>query len=161
MPFRQKYAIYSKNSKVELLTNTTIRDMKDGYKEKKGIIDLRFYDLKDTNKKPIFVRLTPTESYKLYKYCLKFIPLDRGFKKDIIIHKLDDDNGLRFSTIFVEKWVKGDKSGYAVIALRKADNQTTQINVSMSEDDFEFFAVALEEYARKQLMVSGYFKGEE
>lgn len=128
---RAGQTLYAKSSGVEI-SSTTREKEKGDYVSSYGAIRVRFFEM-EKGKKSITLILNPVEACKAsraIKLCLKS---KQAVKEQICFHKFKGEKGEQTTSVEAQKWVKGDKSGYALVVFQK-NGTNVVINVPLDRN---------------------------
>ncbi|WP_457569142.1 hypothetical protein [Desulfurobacterium sp.] len=139
--------IYAKKTGVEIASVTRKR-AKGEFVEKYGAVRMRFFQM-EGDKNSIRVILNPVEAAKLGRVLKKLISSQKAVKVQIFYHQYEKDGNKVSTTLTAEKWVKGDKSGYALI-LHQKNGGEVKINVPMDKDTAYYLGLLMEHLAIEQ-----------
>lgn len=141
------YTVYAKSTGMQIMTSKKETDT-----NKEGRIALRFFTFGNGESKSLRFVLNPVEAFGL---CLTVLEVVKNGGNKSIIHKFEGEEGVTISTLHIEKWVKGDKSGYAM-TLKRGDDA---VNVPMDMTHFLFVGELMKTLSTEQAWSS--YKGEE
>lgn len=134
--------IYSKAAGLEVLGNDI---QKKGYKY--GAITLRFFKLENGSNSVRFI-LTPPEAFKARLLINKVLSISSG--KLSITHRFEKEGQEFISSLLFEKWVREEKSGFAVNIKR----DDISINVPMTDTDFMYLGELFRYLSTQQAWVN-------
>jgi hypothetical protein len=125
---KQQFVIYSKSTGVEI---GPAEKRSDG-RAAEGRVVVRFFKLEEGSAAIRFL-VEPWEAFDLSR---KIDQVYRNGGKEKLTHKFQGSEGEVITTLFVEKWERNDKSGFAISVQRDKDS----INVPADDGRFLFAA---------------------
>jgi len=139
--------VYAKSTGMEVLAVTRKRSKED-YLQKYGAVRLRFFQM-EGEKKSVRTLLNTVECAKIGKALRILLKSKEAKSVKIFYHEYEKDGNKVTTTLNLEKWVKGNKSGYAfVINQKNGDN--VKINVPIDGDTAYYLALLFEHLSVEQ-----------
>jgi len=139
--------VYAAKTGVEVV-GVTRRRTKGEFVEKYGAVRMRFFQM-EGDKNSIRVILNPVEAAKLGRVLKKLTSSQKAAKVQIFYHSYEKDGKKISTTLTAEKWVKGEKSGYALV-LHQKNGGEVKINVPMDKDTAYYLGLLMEHLAVEQ-----------
>lgn len=134
---RRGHTIYAKAKGSDTATGVEIAEWeKRDEGETEGRVSLRFF-VTDGSKETIRFVAEPPEAFDLYCKINKVARSETACKEQTLPHKSVREEGRQkfemVTSVTVERWVRGDKSGYAIVGSRTSNGKANSINVSVAE----------------------------
>lgn len=108
----------------------------DDYAEKEGRVIARFFNTTMPKETQIRFTMEPGEAYDVYVRMMKVFRSQVAVKDKLPPHKFTKDGQDIMTNLTIEKWVRGEKSGFALACQRGEVSH----NVSLREGGFLYAA---------------------
>lgn len=133
---KRTVTFYSKSKGSDIATGCEITEYEKRNGKTEGRVALRFF-ISDNSKEQVRFVCEPHEAYSLFFKINKVARSTVPCKEQTLPHKIEREEGGKKITIItsvtVEKWVRGDRSGYAIIGSRTIDGKNNSFNVSIPD----------------------------
>lgn len=133
---KRSVTFYSKTKGSEIATGCEITEYEKRNGKTEGRVALRFF-ISDNSKEQVRFVCEPHEAYSLFFKINKVARSATACKEQTLPHRIErQENGKTITiitSVTVEKWVRGDRSGYAIIGSRTIDGKNNSFNVSIQD----------------------------
>lgn len=144
MSRKRTHTIYCKPRGSEIATGCEILEFEKKNGKAEGRILFRFF-ISDKSKEQVAFCAEPFEAYKAYILINRVVRSAVSCKEKLAPHNNRKDGGVEtLTSITFEKWVKGEKNGYAIIGAQTMGSQNNSFNVSVDAERLLFVGKFLE-----------------
>jgi len=134
---KRSYTVYAKARGSEIAQGLEVSEWEKRKDKIEGRVSLRFF-ISDNSREVVRFVAEPWEAYDLYLKINKVARSAAACKEQSLPHKsVSDERGGRkvemMTSVGIEKWVNGGRSGYAVTGSRTMNGKSNSFNVSVSD----------------------------
>ncbi|WP_224962713.1 hypothetical protein [Geomonas subterranea] len=133
---KRSVTFYSKARGSDIATGCEITEYEKRNGKTEGRVALRFF-ISDNSKEQIRFVCEPHEAYSLFFKINKVARSAVACKEQTLPHKIEREDGGKKTSIItsvtVEKWVRENRSGYAIVGSRTIDGKNNSFNVAISD----------------------------
>lgn len=123
--------VFSKAKGSEIATGVEISEFSKTNGKTEGRILFRFF-VSDNSKEQVKFMAEPWEAFDLFHKINKVARSTTSCKEQIGPHNYRRDGGIEtLTSVTVEKWVKEERSGFAIIGSQTVDGKSSSFNVSI------------------------------
>jgi len=140
---RQIYPFYckfndkaGKEQRVGLEISEGVKKLTDSYADQEGRVVARFFNTTMAKDTQIRYTMEPAEAFEVYVRMMKVFRSTAAVKDKLPPHKFSKEGKDIMTNLTIEKWVRGEKSGYALACQRGEVSH----NVSLREGGFLYAA---------------------
>lgn len=136
MAKKRSVTFYCKARGSEVATGCEITEYEKRNGKTEGRVVLRFF-ISDNSKEQVRFVCEPREAYSLFFKINKVARANAACKEQTLPHKIEREEGGKkisiITSVTVEKWVRENRSGYAIIGSRTIDGKNNSFNVAIPD----------------------------
>lgn len=134
---KRSYTIYAKSRGSEISQGVEVCEWEKRKDKIEGRVSLRFF-ISDNSKEVVRFVADPAEAYDLYFKINKVARSAVACKEQTLPHKsIKEERGGKktemITSVTIEKWVRDQRSGYAITGSRTMNGKSNSFNVSISD----------------------------